>query len=71
MQREPPRLAHQRDRDAGRPGHRISYSYDALGRTLTATKGSAQRSYTYNRDGVLVSHMANGAETRFTHDLAT
>ncbi|HZG65252.1 MAG TPA: hypothetical protein VEZ12_00815, partial [Herpetosiphonaceae bacterium] len=41
-------------------------TYDALSRMLTTTKGSEQRSYTYNGDGVLVAQTANGVQTRLT-----
>ncbi len=36
---------------------------------LTTTSGSEQRAYGYNGDGTLVAQTANGATTRFTHDL--
>jgi len=46
-------------------------TYDALSRMLTTTKGSEQRSYTYNGDGVLVAQTANGVQTRLTQDLVS
>ncbi len=48
-----------------------SSTYDALSRMLTTSKGSEQRSYTYNGDGTLVAQTANGVQTRFTQDLVS
>ena len=48
-----------------------AFTYDALSRMLTTTKGSEQRSYTYNGDGTLVAQTANGVQTRFTQDLVS
>ncbi|HSH81918.1 MAG TPA: hypothetical protein VLA19_25610 [Herpetosiphonaceae bacterium] len=48
-----------------------TFTYDALCRMLTTTKGSEQRANTYNGDGTLVAQTANGTTTRFTQDLVS
>ncbi len=48
-----------------------SFTHDALNRLLTTTKGTEQRTNTYNGDGTLVAQTANGTTTRFTQDLAS
>ena len=47
-----------------------TFTYDALSRMLTTTKGSEQRANTSNGDGTLVAQTANGT-TRFTQDLVS
>ncbi len=48
-----------------------SYTYNALNQVDSVTTGGLARHYRYNADGVLVSEMTGGVETRYTQDLAS